>query len=280
LSSAPCSVLSESAEALREALRREQIGQVRLVYAELDDGPIHIMQPDEWESPNGTPWPWRDEFRVGCTMEHAGYHLTWLVSLFGPARSVTAFARCLAPAKHPDLDPAECAPDFSVACIVFDQGVVARLTCSIVAPHDHSLRIIGDEGELYIDECWHFGAPLRIRRMTSLRLRADTYAWVARHGFTRRLFGLDGTVSSLSPKAGWRRRIRRHEMDYALGVAELAASLRENRPCRLSAELALHVNEIALAIQSATATGASVTMQTTCNPSVQSADPLGESLPA
>lgn len=266
LSAAPCSYLGESLQALRAAVSSGEIGKVRLVYAEIDDGPIHKMYPDEWESPAGTPWPWRDEFMVGCTMEHAGYHLTWLAALFGPARSVTAFSSCLMPDKHADLASADCAPDFSVGCILFESGVVARLTCSIVAPHDHSVRIIGDEGVLSIDEVWHFGTPLRVRRFSDLGLRADSYTWLGRYGLTRALFGLDGRKARRSPNAGWRRSIRRHEMDYMLGVADLAAAVRDRRPPRPPAELALHVNEIALAIQLARESGGSVQLTTRFDP--------------
>lgn len=263
LSSAPCGFLGESLQALRKALEAKAIGTVRLAYAEIDDGPIHQMQPDEWASPDGTPWPWRDEFSVGCTIEHAGYHLTWLAALFGPAQSVTAFSKTLVPEKHPAMAAADIAPDFSVACILFRSGVVARLTCSIIAPHDHRLRIIGDEGVLEIDEVWHFGAPLRIRRFDALGLRAESYAWLGRHAFTRWMFGLDGRKSPLSPPSGWRRSLRRHEMDYALGVADLAAAIREKRSPALPAALALHVNEIALAIQNARETGGSTNLRTT-----------------
>jgi len=55
-------------------------------------------------------------------------------------------------------------------------------------------------------------------------------------------------------------------MDYALGVAELAAALREGRPCRLPASLALHVNEVALAIQHSRETGSSVSIGSTFAP--------------
>jgi hypothetical protein len=50
--------------------------------------------------------------------------------------------------KHPDLPREQVGHDFSVGCLQFRSGVVARLTCGIVAPHDHSLRIIGDKGVL------------------------------------------------------------------------------------------------------------------------------------
>ena len=39
-------------------------------------------------------------------------------------------------------------------------------------------------------------------------------------------------------------------MDFARGVAELAAAVRENRESKVSARFTLHVNEIAIAIQS------------------------------
>jgi predicted dehydrogenase len=262
--------LSESnlllAEAMRAAVRRGDIGQVRLAYAELDDGPIHQMHPEEWSSPAGTPWPWRDEFTVGCTIEHASYPLTWLVAMFGPVSSVVAFSTTIVPAKHPDLPHEQCGPDFSVAAIQFASGLVARLTCSIVAPHDHSLRLVGDQGVLTVDECWHFGAPLTIHRFSELGLRAETYPWLTRHAWARTLFGIGGTKSDLSPKASWRRWLRRHEMDYALGVAELAASLRDGRPCRLSADLALHVTEVARAVSDARVQGQSVVILSACSP--------------
>jgi len=265
LASAPCSVLSESAHALRSAVRRGDIGTVRLAYAELDDGPIHRMDPDEWTSPAGTPWPWRDEFMVGCTVEHASYPLTWLVAAFGPVSSVTAFSTTIVTDKHPDLPGDQCGPDFSVASLRFASGLVARLTCSIVAPHDHSLQLIGDHGVLEVDECWHFGAPLTVRRFTALGLRAETYPWVTRHGWARGVFGISSRTSDLSPRPTWRRRLRRHEMDYALGVTELAASVREGRPCRLTAELALHVTEVSRAISDATEHGCSVAIKSSCS---------------
>jgi predicted dehydrogenase len=266
LSGAPCAPLGESLEAVRRLVRAGEIGQVRVVYAELDDGPIHRMGPDDWVSPAGTPWPWRDEFQVGCTLEHAGYHLAWLVALFGSAISVTGFSATLAPEKHPDLPPQACAPDFSVGCIVFESGVVARLTCSILAPHDHAVRIVGDLGVLSLDAIWHFGAPTRVWRFTDLSLRADSYGWIRRCGVARDLFGLGGKRSPASPRSDWRRRLRHHEMDYALGVADLAHAVREGRAPRLSAELALHVNELALAISQAGASGSTVALATRVEP--------------
>jgi hypothetical protein len=55
-------------------------------------------------------------------------------------------------------------------------------------------------------------------------------------------------------------------MDFARGPAELAAAVREKRPCRLSPRFSLHVNEMALAIHRAREQGATYRMTTTFDP--------------
>jgi predicted dehydrogenase len=68
LASAPCSVLSETAETVRAAMQSGVIGKVRLAYANFDDGMIAPrLAPWNWRNEVGVPWPARDEFEVGCT---------------------------------------------------------------------------------------------------------------------------------------------------------------------------------------------------------------------
>jgi predicted dehydrogenase len=253
LASAPCSLLGETAQTLWKALRERQVGTVRLVYAEMDDGMVFRMPYRKWQSASGIPWPAKDEFEVGCTFEHAGYYLTWLPAFFGPARSVTAFSACLVPGKETDMPLEHEAPDFSVACITFASGVVARLTCSIIAPHDHSLRIIGDDGVLGTRDCWYYRSPVYIQRPITIRRKTFVPPWKARY----RLVGATGN--------GYRYR-GSQQMDFARGVAELAASIRERRPCRLSGRYSLHTNELVIATDRALATGAPYAVTSTFDP--------------
>jgi predicted dehydrogenase len=235
--SAPCSILGETAQTLWKALRERRVGKVRLVYAELDDGMVHRMPYRRWISEAGAPWPYRDEFRVGCTLEHAGYYVTWLTAFFGPAESVVALASCLVPDKTSDLSPEEVAPDFSLAVIRFASGVVARLTCSVVAPHDHSLRIVGDDGVLSTKDCWYYDSPVHIQRTLTIRRRAF----------------LSPIKSRVRPVRRPRRFLTRAaaQMDFARGVAEMAEALVEGRLCRLSMEYCLHNTELVLAVHHA-----------------------------
>src|SRR2546421_9892738 len=101
ISSAPCSLLGETAQTMARALRDGVVGRVRVVYAEMDDGLVHRMPYRKWVGDSGVPWPHVDEFEVGCTLEHAGYCVPWLAAFFGPAVSVTAFASVQIPDKIP-----------------------------------------------------------------------------------------------------------------------------------------------------------------------------------
>jgi hypothetical protein len=177
--------------------------------------------------------------------------------------SVTAFSTRLVPDKLFGLPTERCAPDFSVGCIRFRSGLVARLTCGIFAPHDHSIQIVGDEGVLSVDECWHQAAPVRVQRSSLLTLRAQSFPWISRFKPAAALFGLFGRRHPRSPKAGWRIGLRRHEMDYLLGVSELAFAVREKRACLLSAQFCLHVTEIALAMHNAGPVGGHTLIRST-----------------
>lgn len=237
LSGAPCILLGEAAQTLWKAVREERAGRIRLVYAEIDDGLVHRLDRSAWVSRSGKPWPAAGEFAVGCTYEHAGYVVSLLAALFGPVRRVTAFAALLAPDKGVDGD---LAPDLSVGCLEFDGGVVARLTNSVVAPYDHRLRVIGDEGVLELDEIWDFAAPVRLRRRVGSRLARSLER---RFGYAPR-----ARLRPVRPSHnGWRRRYP--PVDWMSGVREMAEALREGRRPRIDDDFALHITEVTELLQ-------------------------------
>jgi len=242
LASAPCTLLGETAQTMWKALRERRIGTPRLAYAEMDDGPIPLENHASWTSESGAKWPAKDEFEVGCTLEHAGYYLTWLTAFFGPARTVTSSAHVLMPDKGLQLEVT--APDFTVATIEFASGVVARLTCGIFAANDRRLRIFGDGGVLSTTDSWDFGSPVHLSSREPLALRAEKYprlaTWVG--------LGQKQLPLVRPPRFRWSGRPASH-IDYSRGIAELASAAEERRPSRLPARWSLHVNELALAIQ-------------------------------
>ena len=247
LGAAPCSYLSQSAQTLAAAVRSGVAGTPRLTYAEIDDGYIRQAPYHKWASESGAPWPAEDEFRVGCTMEHAGYYLTWLIAMFGPVRTVVA-----ASAQLTGDGPA--APDLSIGTLFFHGGMVARLTCSIIAPHNHHIRVVGDGGVLELNECWDNLAPVQFRRRFTLRRR------LMEAPITRRI-RLDAADTHPVPgKKG------AATMNFFLGPDTMLRAIAAGEDGAALTQMALHVNEVTLALQNAREQTGAVTMRTRCDP--------------
>ncbi|HET8707705.1 MAG TPA: Gfo/Idh/MocA family oxidoreductase, partial [Pseudomonadales bacterium] len=249
LTSAPCSYLSEVAQTIWLAIRNEMIGRPLLVYAELDDDFITQAPYQKWMSESGAPWPFKDEFEVGCTLEHAGYYLTWLMMIFGSVTKVVAASAELIKNKLPDLP--QSAPDYSTATLFFESGMVARITCGIIAPHNHSLRVIGDNGVLEVNESWNNSAAVKIRKRFTVRRK------LINSPFTSRV-KINGPTHPKVPRRG------AAAMNFALGPAEILTAMKEGRSTDVYTDFALHLNEVTLAIQNSLDTEGVQIMKTKC----------------
>jgi Predicted dehydrogenases and related proteins len=283
LAAAPCNLHSDAIISLWQAVKDGAIGKPALIYAELDDNPAHLMRLDTVQSPTGAPFPYAEELQEGCTIEHVGYHLAWLCAMFGPALSVTAFSKCLIPEKTAEpLDPAD-TPDFSVACINFAGGVAARVTCSWVAPRDHSMRVIGSEGEIRIDNVFHDQSPVHLERFSRVSLTARKAYSLRRQPMLGGPFGIGGRRISLVRRwkshaveaekgvgstlkhrlVSWLRRREVYAQDKLLGPAEMARAIAEGRPQPMQPDFLLHLNELTLMISGAGMDGVAVKPSTT-----------------
>lgn len=237
LAAAPCSLLGDHAQTVWAALRRGEVGRPLLAMVELHEGMIHKMLHERWVSASGAVWPYRDEFQTGCVLEHGGYILTWLTAFFGGVVDLTASSQVMVPEKRAG---ANLGPDFSCATLRFASGVTARVTFSIIAPPDHRLLIVGEEGVLEVEDIWDFDSPVYIRRGVTpdagspsdyLQPRA---LYPASRGPERKFRYYDS-----------------HNIDWMLGVAELAQATRAGGRSRLSDDRALHILEATLAISNA-----------------------------
>jgi predicted dehydrogenase len=287
LAAAPSNLFSDTVQTMWKAVRDGRVGTPLLAYAEFDDNPIYLMGPENWRSASGAPWPYLHEYESGCTWEHAGYHLVWLCAILGPAVSVTGFSkRLVADKTQLPLHPAD-TPDFTVGCIHFASGAVARLTCSIIAPADHRMRIFGRDGELSADTYRDYQAPVRLERYTAKSLSGRRLRIVRETPGLARSLGIGGTKLPLVRNARSQPRPRptslrgfkrgqEGEQDKALGVALVADAIRAGRPSPVPPDFILHVTELTLAIQAAGTEGAAHRMETHFAPF----DPLPETLAA
>ena len=122
--------------------------------------------------------------------------------------------------------------DFSVGLIEFDDGVVARITNSIVAPYDHRFRVVGEYGA---------GDRRLGLRQPRARARCPATSRLARFA-ERRLGGL--LASSWPPCAGANNRAARRRWISCAAWRNSAEAIAHERPSRLDGDFAAHVTEV------------------------------------
>ena len=189
---------------------------MRVVYAEANWGRIESWHP--------TP---ESLYDVGPFTDVGVYPLTILAAMFGPIRLVTAYAKMIAPdrMRKDGLPFALSGPDFYVAVLEHEGGVVTRLTASFwVSPSkQRGLEFHGDSGSLWMPTWEQFDS--RLERTVD----GETYTSVP---YVR------------EPYKG---------VDWARALVDLADAVRDGRPHRLSAELAAHVVEVLAAVRASAA---------------------------
>ncbi len=251
LAGAPANALSDACSHCAEILRSGVIGTPRLAYAEMEDGPVFRDKWQEWRSRSGAKWPAVHEFEIGCTLEHAGYAASWLVSLFGPVSNVAAFSALTFPDKGPGTEKLDLGPDFSVGCLTFKSGLVARLTSGLAAPRDRSLTIVGDKGTIVVRDLWDNRSPVHVELAGSkrplLHRLIERFEWQFQRKFP---FRLTAGKAVAYPQAAQKSTLPAYpsQIDFVRGIAAQADAIRTDTRPLFSGETALHLTDIVLAL--------------------------------
>jgi len=300
LSCAPSNTLGSTCQTIWKIIKDELIGDVKLVYAEFDTSPLYLKNknlktkdgfPFLSESYNvtasGAPFPWKEEFEMGCTFEHVGYQLSWMCAMFGPVKSVTGFSKQIMPEKTDiHLEPSN-TPDFSVGVLHFHSGVVGRVTCSISGVNDTSMKIIGNRGMVHSHTYGDYEGSVYLEAFNKMSIKWRYIRGLDTNYVSNILLGVGGrkvpliktrskvalekakrSILSLSFKGllGWFRRKYLGEQDKCIGLVELYQSIHENRKQFPPHDFSLHITEITLAIQESGENGAIRSIGTTFEP--------------
>ena len=187
-------------------------------------------QPDFFYQPGGGPM-----------LDMGPYYLTALVNLLGPVRRVTGSARASFPERTIGSEgrrgqriPVAVATH-QAAVLDFAAGPVATLVTSFdCIPGDTpNLELYGSSGTLLMPDPNTFGGPVRLRT-------AQGADWQE--------------IPVTRPD---------HDESRGLGLADLADALRTGRAPRASGDLALHVLEVMLAVETASREGRHVEIAST-----------------
>jgi len=165
--SAPSIHYSKMAETVKLHLDNKLIGNVLVIYAEMDDSVVSNDNYEKWKNEFGVSWPAKNEFESGSTLEHASYILCLLEKWFGKGELKIAFQNICLPDKIIPLHKESA--DFTCSVIEYPNNVIARVTCSIVAPKDHSIRIMGEKGVITIRDVWQFDSSVYWQNYLTIR---------------------------------------------------------------------------------------------------------------
>jgi predicted dehydrogenase len=178
----------------------------------------------------------------GPVFDMGPYYLTALINLLGPITRVTSIARRSfvervfgAGPKKGEKFAVEIPTHFN-ALLEFEQGAIISFHASFdVQGHSHlPIEIYGTEGSLQIPDPNYFGGRVRL-----LRRGASWTEMPLTHGYNDRNYRI-------------------------LGVAEMAAAIRTNRPHRASDRIAFHGVEVMEAIVTGGSAGQPVLINSRC----------------
>jgi predicted dehydrogenase len=172
-------------------------------------------------------WPPNPDFYYareggGPRLDRGPYYITDLVNLLGPIAEVAAFGRIGRAPRVIKTGPragstvaVECTTHIA-GVMAFESGAIVQIATSFeVWAHKHGpLELYGTEGSLAVPDPNRFGGTVEL-----CPAGGEWQAMPTRHGYA------DGNYRSL-------------------GLADMAAALRADRPHRASGELAYHVLEV------------------------------------
>jgi predicted dehydrogenase len=207
LGCAPATLLGEAQQTAWKLLREGAVGRVRVAYAEANWARIETWHP----APESL-------LAVGALVDVGVYPLSILTAIFGPARSVTAFAALLEPdrVRRDGVRFRLETPDWITAAVELADGTVARVTATfyVGASKQRGLELHGDDGSLYLATWGEADSRLE------LQARGGEY---------------EPVPLLREPFPG---------IPFGRAVADLAEAVRDGRPPRASGSQAAHVAEI------------------------------------
>lgn len=174
----------------------------------------------------------------GILMDMGPYYLTALTVLLGPVKRLASSTRKnpapMLRQQDPDWEKKVEVPTHAAAVIDFHSGVTCNFAVSYEVTEHYGIhfRIQGTEGTLHVPDPNGFGGAVKI---TKLGKEVESH-------------------QTEGPNA---------QEGRGLGIADMAQAIAENRPHRVSGEIALHVLDVMNSIVESSAAGKFVELQTT-----------------
>jgi len=229
----PSVILGEAQRTLKRVVGEGLIGEVKQIYGEMNHGRIETWHPDPEAFYSFGAGPLLD---VGC------YPLSVITQIFGSAQWVRAMGGICLPERTIGSGPRKgqtypvTTPDHSVVLMGLACGAHTRLTTSFfnVKSAQSGIELHGVDGAIWFESAARFDAKLHL-------CKPGEREWTE-------------VPPDSEPYPG---------LDFAYGLRNLAAAIREHAPLTCPAAAAYHVLDICLAALEASETGRTVEVAST-----------------
>ena len=230
LGCSPFTLMGQAQQTAWKLIRDGRLGQVRVVYAEANQGRIETWHP--------APQAFYD---IGVIYDVGVYPLTLLVAMLGPVRRVWAYGTVVMPDRVTTAgEPYHVTtPDWTVAVLEMANGAQVRMTSTFYVPgqsRQSGIEFHGDAGSVALGSTYLFDADVAF----------------APYGED---FAPQALVQPGEPGVPWGR-----------GVYEMATALLADRPHRFTGEMAAHVVEVLDGVKAAYETGQPVAVVSSFTP--------------
>jgi predicted dehydrogenase len=230
LGCSPFTFMGEAQQSAWKQVKEGRVGNVRVVYAEVNHGRIETWHPN--------PGPF---YEVGALFDVGVYPLTLLTAMFGPARQVSAYGRVLFADRvtYEGVPFHIATPDFVMSNVELENGTLVRLTTNFYVGYhgkQNGVEFHGDLGSLFLSSWQHFDAEVEVAdyagEYVSIPLVKKPY---------------EGT-------------------EWGRAVLDMAEAIEQGRPHRATGEQAAHVVEILCAIAESVERGRPVGVHSSFTP--------------
>jgi predicted dehydrogenase len=242
--SAPDTFLGGSHQQVRHLIDSGRVGRIT-------SGTCHVMSHgmEHWH-------PNPDFFfkpGAGPILDVGPYHVTNLIQLLGPVKSVVARSATPALVRTITSKPRNGqkitveTPTTIHAILEFEAGAIITLGASWdVWRHGHrNMELYGEEGTIDVPDPNFFGGDVRVTRRARPVIRLPRWDHP---------FAVPNQRHPRGTVANYR----------AAGLADMANAILKNRPHRCSMEMALHAVDVMTSILKSGETGRPVALRTTC----------------
>lgn len=226
LACSPFVTVGEAQQTAWKYLRDGKLGQVRMVYAEVNWGRIESWHP----APQGF-------YEVGALFDVGVYLLSLITTMLAPVRKVWSYGQILLPERQTkDGIPYHLTtPDWAVTMLELANGTQVRLTSNFYVSNNSTrqtgLEFHGDTASMHLESMFMFNSPLYYapfgEKLEPLELVREPYQGIP----------------------------------WGCGVHELVSAVLEQRPQRFTGAQAAHLVEVINAAHESMRTGQSIAIE-------------------